>query len=173
VIPLWVKALAVAAVVAAAVTACNKRDEGLLERGRSEQRVIDQAAQDRLKADAQTALDAETARVRKAEEALATLTHQMEVEREKSQAAVRAAARVTPRLQYAAPAASGCRPSSDSAKTAPSEAASDPAPAVIQLPDPIAADIWGYAADAESLAVDYAVLYRWANNPKLSCVLEE
>lgn len=78
-IPWWLKALAVALVVGALVAACNHRDDTLVAKGRAEQLVVDQAAADRLKAEAVATLATETARVAKAEEALRAFKDQQEI----------------------------------------------------------------------------------------------
>lgn len=46
-------------------------------------------------------------------------------------------------------------------------------PAFIQLPDTLNSNLLKYAADAESLAIDYKVLYAYVNNPKLVCGIRE
>ncbi len=33
-------------------------------------------------------------------------------------------------------------------------------------------DLWGLAGDAESLSIDYRVLYEWANNPAMVCTMQ-
>jgi hypothetical protein len=170
-IPLWVKVIVALALVAALVTACQHRDKGLIAQGRAEQFAVDQAAADKLKVEARTALEAETARVTEAQYQLYSYTRSLEAKREKTQTVVRTVQRDIPRLQFTTES-DRCGRSGDSAAAQASGPAADPTPTVVQLPDPVAADIWEYAGDAESLAVDYAILYEWAHNPKMVCTLQ-
>lgn len=169
-IPLWVKVIAALALVAALVTACQQRDKGLIEQGRAEQLAVDQAAANEIKAEARAALEAESARVIEAQYQLYSYTRSLEAKREKTQVVVRTVQRDVPRLQFTAES-DGCRRSGDSAPSQASGPTPDPAPAIVVIPDQVAANLWSYAGDAESLAVDYAILYEWAHNPKMVCTL--
>lgn len=44
---------------------------------------------------------------------------------------------------------------------------------IVQLPDKINDDLFRFAGDAQSLAIDYSTLYTYVNNPKLVCELQE
>lgn len=108
--------------------------------------------------------------------ALANLTNQLEQNREKLQAANAADLRrrlTGPGLRYIAPQAAGCGRGGASPESPAPGAPSDPAATVVQLPDPISRDLWQYAGDSQSLAIDYAVLYEYTHNPKLVCELEQ
>jgi hypothetical protein len=105
--------------------------------------------------------------------ALVTLTNQLEKDREKLQAENAAdlrKRRAAPRLQYTAEAPER-RSGSESAAGDASSPASDASPAVVQLPESISGRLQELAADAQSLAIDYEILYRYVNNPKLACEL--
>lgn len=112
-----------------------------------------------------------------AETRLKTLTDKMEAARAKSQADLAAVVRVrsAERLSFDAPAAEACGRGGGSggAQGGTGVAARDPTPTVtVALPGPIAARLWRAAGEAESLSIDYRVLFDWANNPKLVCELQ-
>lgn len=140
-------------------------------KGQQVQRTVDQAAADKLKAEAAATLARLTAQVRTREDLLQTIVNKAEVKREQSQAENSAALRTAvagPRLQFVA---EGCGRGSSSpgTATATSSAASDAASAVVQLPEPINRDLLQFAADAQSLAIDYGVLFAFVNDLKLVC----
>ena len=56
-IPFWIKVLALGLALATLVAACHHRDGSLIEQGKEEQRIVDQAATDKLKKEAAEALD--------------------------------------------------------------------------------------------------------------------
>lgn len=172
---IWLKLIAALALATVLVVACQKRDAGLIDQGRTEQRAVDQKAQDKIKADAAFELAAQTALTNAAEDRTLALKQELEAARETAQTANRAAVAARAagqRLRFVAEAPSDrCGGGGGGAQTAPDIAASDPGPAYVELPEPINRNLWGYAGDAESLAIDYGVLYRWANNPAMVCTL--
>lgn len=135
-----------------------------------------QATVDKQKAEA-TALLAQLTQERStAATALANLTNQLEQTREKRQTANTADVNrrlIGPGLRYNAPqSTAGCGRGSTSPEGPAPGATSDPATAVVQLPDALSRDLWQYAGDAQSLAIDYGVLYEYTHNPKLVCELQ-
>ncbi len=72
------------------------------------------------------------------------------------------------RLQFSAE----CGKSSGGPESAASGATSDSSATVIQLPTKINDDLRRLAADAESVTIDYRVLYEYVHNPKLVCELQ-
>jgi len=50
-------------------------------------------------------------------------------------------------------------------------AAGDAGAASVELPEQTSDDLRQLAADAQSLAIDYRVLYDWVHNPRLACQL--
>lgn len=128
-IPFWVKLLAIGILLAAFVTACNHRDNGLIERGAAAQRVIAQAAVDKLKADAVLKLEKALKEKGEAEEALRKVKDKQEVTDAKN---IRKNAELTRQLNAIAVAgrlldpfatSSGCGGSGSSSPT-PASAAS-------------------------------------------------
>jgi hypothetical protein len=108
--------------------------------------------------------------------ALANLKTQLESKRETLQTANTADLhrRLTgPGLRYVAPQAAGCGRSGGSPESPAPGPASDQATAVVQLPRAISDDLWQLSADAESLKIDYGVLYEYMHNPKLVCELRQ
>lgn len=174
---IW-KILIALGLAAALVAGCQHRDAGLIQQGRNEQLRVDQAAADQLKAEAAAKLAAETARVHDAENRLAELTHELEVAREKAQFANRAAVAARAageRLRFVAesPPADRCGGGGGGTETEPDSAAGDPGAAVVELPAAVNRRLWELAGAAESLAIDYRVLYEWANNPGMVCTLSD
>ncbi len=143
--------------------------EGL---GYSRARAEDQAAAATLKAQAATTLATETKAKLDAQAQLSNLIAEKEIDRENKQLANRADLRTRqsgPRLQFAAEA--GCGSGRGGAAGAAPGAPSDPGATVVQLPEPLNGNLLGFAADAQSLAIDYGVLYDFLHNPKLVCEL--
>lgn len=108
-------------------------------------------------------------------DALAKLIKQMESERGKNQNAVAddvARRRSGPSLRYVTKDPGQCGRSSASPETGTPGAAADTSPAIVQLPRQINDDLLGLLGEAESLKVDYSVLYRYVHNPKLVCELQ-
>lgn len=106
--------------------------------------------------------------------ALASLTAQLEKTREDLQlknAADLRARRAGPSLRFTTQAA-GCGGSGGGAESPAPGSTTYAAATVVQLPEPLNGDLWQYAADAQSLAIDYDVLYRYVHNPKLVCELQ-
>lgn len=142
-------------------------------RGYDRARAEDMAATNKLKAEATATLAAETKKTLDATTALNQLIAQQEKDREAKQVANRADLRNRqsgPRLQFRAEAGRGAG-SGGTAAPAPG-ATGNAGPAVVQLPEPINGNLLGYAADAQSLAIDYGVLYDFVHNPKLTCELQ-
>lgn len=108
--------------------------------------------------------------------ALANLTNQLEQTRETRQTANTADVRrhlTGPGLRYTVPqSTAGCGRGGASPESPAPGPTGDPATTLIQLPDPISGDLWQYAGDAQSLAIDYAVLYEYTHNPRLVCELQ-
>jgi hypothetical protein len=75
-----------------------------------------------------------------------------------------------PRLQFAAEAPR-CGGGGATAQGAQTSAAGDASTTIVQLPEPLNRALLEYAADAQSLAIDYSILYTFVNNPALSCEL--
>lgn len=109
--------------------------------------------------------------------ALAALKSDLEKTRETLQsknAADLRARTAGPRLQFTTQTASaGCGGGSGSATSPAPGPAADASTTVVQLPEPINGDLWQLAADAESLSIDYGVLYTFLHNPKLVCELRQ
>lgn len=112
--------------------------------------------------------DARMARV-----ALAALITKIGKDRETQQAKNAAdlrARRDGPRLQFTAED-TGCRQGGTDTQSGAAKPADDAAPAIIQLPKQINDDLFEFAADAQSLSIDYKIVYDYVNNPKLVCEL--
>ena len=135
-------------------------------RGYDRARAEDTSATNQLKAQQATELAIETKARLDAQTKLANLIAQKEIDRENKQAANRADLRTRqsgPRLQFTAE--TGCT------QSAAPGAAADAGTTVVQLPEPLNGNLFGFAADAQSLAIDYGVLYDYVHNPKLVCEL--
>jgi hypothetical protein len=76
----------------------------------------------------------------------------------------------THRLQYTT---KGSGSSCNAAKGGAPSSASDTDTTTVQLPSKISDDLYQLAADAQSLSIDYSILYTYVNNPKLVCQLNE
>ena len=144
------------------------------EVGRQEQKEVDQAATDKIKAEARAALAAETAKVQKANDLLKTLVTQTEVDRDKAQQsnADNARALADVRLRFRAPAG-GCGPSGGGSQGGTGTSPQDSKATYVELPEPISRNIRKLIEDADSLLIDYGVLYTYVSNPKLVCELRE
>ena len=141
--------------------------------GADRQAATDQIAADKLKAAAATSLAVETAKVRENETRLSDLIAKTENDRETKQIANRADLRARqsgPRLQFIAESG-GRGASSGGTQSAPTGTTRDAGPTVVQLPEPINGDLLQLTADAQSLSIDYGVLYGYVHNPKLVCEL--
>ena len=106
---------------------------------------------------------------------LANLTTRLEKTREdlqtKNTADLRAR-RAGPGLHFVTnPQAAGCGRSGGGTESPAPGAAPDAGATVVQLPRQISDDLWRFAADAESLKIDYGVLHAYVHNPKLVCEL--
>lgn len=173
----WLKIIAALALATVLVAACQKRDTGLIDQGRTEQRAVDQKAQDKIKADAAFELAAQTALTNAAEDRTLALKQELEVARETAQTANRAAVAARAagqRLRFVAQEAPAdrCGGGGGGAQAAPDLAASDPGPAYVELPAEVNRRLWELAGEAESLAIDYRTIYAWANNPEMVCTLQ-
>lgn len=140
--------------------------------GATRQAAADQVVADQLKAAAAATLAAETAKTRENETRLSDLIAKTETDRETQQIANRADLRARqsgPRLQFTAHTGRGA---GGGGTQGPSAGAScDAGPAVVQLPAEIDGSLRDLAADAQSVAIDYGVLYSYVHNPKLVCEL--
>lgn len=166
--------VAAAALVAALLFAWNRLTEKYVAQGRAEQMQVDQAAVDKLKSEALAELNAEKDKLAAATTKLNGLIATLEVKRNAQQTTVNSdlAARLAgPRLQFT-PKDGGCRRGGDSPQGPAPSPASDPATATIQLPEPLNGNLLRYAADAQSLKVDYGILYEFINDPNLVCTLQ-
>ena len=127
------------------------------------------------KAEASSVLAKALADTAAAQAALADFKTKLEKDREISQAKNAADLRnrlAGQRLQFSAQIA-GCRGGGAAAQSAAPGAAGDPAATVIQLPEPINGNLLRFSADAESLKIDYGILYSYVNNPALVCELRQ
>ncbi len=112
-----------------------------------------------------------------AETRLKTLTDKMEADRGKAQtdlAAVVQRRAATERLSFTAPAteAGGRGRGGGSTEGQAGVATADPAATTtIVLPERVSGRLFARAGDAESLSIDYRLLFDWVNNPKLVCEL--
>lgn len=172
---LAIKAI-VAALILAALTAAGwaleRHIEGL---GAAKQFTLDNAAAIKQKVAAARLLADLQIDADRATKALLDFKNTLEVDREKSQAKNIADLRARtagPRLQFTTEGG-GCRPSSPGPATATATAASDQSPTVVQLPEPLNGNLLQFAADAQSLAIDYGVLYAYVNDPKMACTLQK
>ena len=148
-------------------------EQAIEKRGRNLQRNDDQLVIDAQQMQAAAKLQAEIQRRLEAQTALSNLISQTENDREIQQLKNRADLRARqsgPRLQFTAQAAR-CGASGDTAASAAAGSASDPSSTTVQLPEPLNGDLLQFAADAQSLAIDYGVLYTFVHNPKLVCEL--
>ena len=162
------------AAVLALVVGLFLAEQHIEQRGADRQLLTDQAVANKLKAEAAQALASETAKTLKAQGDLADLIAKLETDRETQQIANRADLRrrsAGPRLQFTAEVAR-CGGSGDSAQGSAPGATGNPAGAVVQLPAALSGDLWDFASDAESLAIDYGVLYRYVHNPAMVCELQ-
>ena len=165
-----VKLAAILALLAAVALGLYDVDQRGYDRARTE----DIAALAIQKDEAAQVLAAETAKTIKDQGDLANLISKLETDRETLQAKNRADLRVRsagPRLQFAAEAGRG--DGGGGTPAAAPGAAYDAGPAIVELPRQIGDDLWQLAGDAESLAIDYGVLYGYVHNPKLVCELRE
>lgn len=164
--------LAIAAALIAALVAGEQYIEGIGYDRRAMEDAITMGAQ---KLEATGKLAKLTQEKLDAVAALATLTQQLEKSREDLQtknAADLRTRRAGPGLRFVTTeTASGCRGSGGGTEGDAVGPAKDASPAVVQLPEPLNSNLWQYAADAESLKIDYSVLYTHLHNPKLVCEL--
>lgn len=77
----------------------------------------------------------------------------------------------THRLRFRA--AKGCGVSGDTAQSGAPSTADNTDSTYVQLPDKVNSDLFRLAGDAQSLAIDYSILYKYVNNPRLVCELKE
>lgn len=141
-------------------------------RGYDRAKAEDQAATNQLKAEQATTLAIETKAKLDAQAKLSHLIAQQENDREIKQLANRADLRTRsagPRLQFSTQA--GCGRGGGGAQSPAPGAAPDPEPTVIQLPAEVDGRLRELAADAQSVAIDYGVLFGYVHNPKLVCEL--
>jgi hypothetical protein len=74
----------------------------------------------------------------------------------------------THRLQYTTTGSGqGC----GNAKGRAAGSTSDTSTTIVQLPEKINGNLFRLAGDADSLKIDYGILYNYVNNPKLVCEL--
>mgnify|MGYP000853448241 FL=1 len=108
---------------------------------------------------------------------LANLKSELEKNREDLQsknAADLRARRAGPSLRFVTnPQAAGCGRSGGGTESPAPGSAPDAGATVVQLPRQISDDLWQLAADAESLKIDYGVLYGYVHNPRLVCELRQ
>jgi len=171
---LLVRLFSVVALIAALIYGWQELTGHYIEQGRAEQKAVDQAAVNKLKAEAAAALSLEKDKLIAATVKLGGLISALEEKRDAQQTANAAdlAARLAgPKLQFRTTAASGCGRSGGSPPTATASSPSNPETTIVQLPDRINDDLQRLAGKAQSLAIDYGVLYEYVNNPKLVCFL--
>jgi len=148
-------------------------EQHIEQRGADRQLLVDQAVANKLKIEAAQVLATETAKTLANQTRLSDLIAKTETDRETLQIKNRADLRsrsAGPRLQFAAEAV-GRGDGGGGAQSPAPGASSDPTGAVVQLPAALSGDLWDFASDAESLAIDYGVLWRYVHNPKLVCEL--
>lgn len=144
-------------------------------RGYDRRAAEDAAAMGQQKSEAAAKLATLTQEKLTALAELASIKSELEKNREDLQsknAADLRARRAGPGLRYVtnSPAA-GCGRSGGGAESPAPGAAPDAGTAVVQLPEPINENLWQYAADAQSLSIDYGVLHSYVHNPRLVCEL--
>ena len=142
--------------------------------GKKNAHTADALAVETLKAQAASTLANETKAKLDAQTQLSNLISKAETDRETQQIANRADLRKRtsgPRLQFFAEAP-GRGAGGDSAQGPALGTTADPAGAAVQLPRKINDDLFEFAADAESLKIDYRVLFDYVHNPKLVCELQ-
>jgi hypothetical protein len=108
-----------------------------------------------------------------AQASLREFTHSLEKSREdlqrKNDSDLRAR-RAGPKLQFVAEGP-GCGRGGGGPEGTEGAAPGDAAATVIQLPDLLNGDLLQFAANAQSLAIDYGTLYEYVNNPRIVCEL--
>lgn len=162
------------AVFAAILAALFFGEQYIEGRGYDRARAEDMVATNKLKAEAAATLASETKKTLDATTKLNQLIAQQEKDREAKQVANRADLRTRqsgPRLQFRAETGRGA--GSGGAQVPAPGTTTDAGSAVVQLPEPINGRLRELAADAQSLAIDYGVLYDFVHNPKLTCELRE
>ena len=143
--------------------------------GQDRAHTKDVAATETLKAEAAATLATETKAKFDAETALSNLIAKTEKDRETLQTQNAADLRTRaagPRLQFVAQTPGRGSGGSDSASSAPGST-SDTSTTVVQLPEPLNGNLLQFAADAQSLSIDYGALYNFLHDPKLVCELRE
>ena len=161
------------AAVLALVVGLFLAEQHIEQRGADRQLLTDQAVANKLKAEAAQALATETAKTLANQTRLSDLIAKTETDRETQQIANRADLRrrsAGPRLQFTAEVPR-CGRGGGGTQGPASGASGDPGAAVVQLPAALSGDLWEFASDAESLAIDYGVLWRYVHNPALVCEL--
>ena len=167
---LGLAAVAVSVLVGSALYGASVLDQRGYERAKKEDAALLQTQ----KLEATQLLAQETEKLAKAQSDLSKLITTMEKNRETLQAKNRIDLRSNtagPRLQYNVQTI-GCGPGSGSTQSAALGAASDPGTTVLQLPEPLNSNLWQFAADAQSLAIDYRVLWDYVHEPRLICSLQ-
>jgi hypothetical protein len=168
-----IKVIAAIATVLALLAALFFAEQYIEGRGYSRARAEDTASTEALKAQAAATLAVETKAKLDAQTALSNLIATTERDRETLQTKNTADLRTHsagPRLQFSTKA--GCGSSSGGAQSPAPGAAPDPEPTVVQLPAEIDGRLRELAADAQSVAIDYGVLFGYVHNPKLVCELQ-
>lgn len=176
-IPLPYKLLAGLLAMAALIAALFLAEQHIEGLGYNRRAAEDAATIEKQKSEAAAQLAQLTQDKLTALAALAALKSDLEKTRETLQAKTAADLRARtagPRLQFTTQTSTaGCGGSSGGTTSSAPGPAADASTTVVQLPEPINSDLWQLAADAESLKIDYGVLYTYLHNPQLGCELRQ
>lgn len=144
------------------------------EFGAEQERAVWAAKLTIQKEEAQVLLDKELLRSSEARTELAATIASLGTQREKLQtenAANLSKYTSTYRLQYTPEP--GRRLGGVGTQSGKAGTANDTSATSLQLPKQISDNLLKLAADADSLAIDYGILFTYVNNPKLVCELRE
>lgn len=168
----WLILIAAVGALTLGYFAWANHQQGIGEARATERYNLAIAAQ---KQEAKTKLSELTQRKLEAEIALSKLTAQMEKDREILQAKNAADLRnrlIGPGLHFNTKIA-GRGGSGGGTENKADQPTGDAGTTRIELPKQINDDLWQLAADAQSLAIDYEVLYNHLHNPNLVCELRK
>lgn len=178
-IPLPHKLLGIAMLCAASAFGLHTWTASLMAKsdtaGYNRRAAEDAAVMEKQKAEATAKLAELTQDKLTALAALAALKSDLEKSREVLQsknAADLRARTAGPRLQFTTKAA-GCWGGGSGTTSPAPGATADAGTTVVQLSNQINSDLWQLAADAQSLTIDFGVLYAYVHNPKLVCELRQ
>ncbi len=173
---IFIKIAVVTALLGGVLFGVHKVEQHVENIGYDRRAGEDKSAMDEQKAKASAELAALTKEKLEAATQLANLKTQLENQREIQQTQVRSAVQqhiANDRLHFTTNKAAGCGSSGPGTGSPAPGPASDTSTTVVQLPGQINDDLWKLAGDAESLKVDYGVLYAYTHNPKMVCELRQ